>query len=179
MRLDLVRPCPHCPFRTDIEGYLRPARAAEIAGSLLNGGSFPCHKTVNYDDDGDPITGDQFCAGALIAMEREGLAPQLARTMERLGGYDASRLDMDAPVGTLLDFQRHHDDRDEEMECCHVAEMGCEAPAGYAVGGGIALNVVEVEIPNCEGCGEPTCESCGRLVDGTFLCLVCLDYEEA
>ena len=27
----LVRPCPKCPFRTDIPGYLRRARAQEIA----------------------------------------------------------------------------------------------------------------------------------------------------
>ncbi len=43
------KPCQHCPFRSNIKPFLHPERAIEIA----NADSFPCHKTVDYDDDGD------------------------------------------------------------------------------------------------------------------------------
>lgn len=44
----VVRPCAHCPFRTDVQPYLRPERARDIAGALLAGEDFPCHATIDY-----------------------------------------------------------------------------------------------------------------------------------
>lgn len=38
----LRRPCPNCPFRTDVPPYLRGARAEEIARSIANGSDFRC-----------------------------------------------------------------------------------------------------------------------------------------
>lgn len=34
----LVRPCPKCPFRTDVPPYLQPERVTQIATDVQNGG---------------------------------------------------------------------------------------------------------------------------------------------
>lgn len=113
MKFDLVRPCAHCPFRSDIRPFLTQERAAEIARALLSDQTFSCHETVDYDameadEDGETryVTGkdEQHCAGAMIVLERQGKANQMMRWMERLRDkagkpyYDARRLDMNAPV---------------------------------------------------------------------------------
>jgi hypothetical protein len=66
----LRRPCAHCPFRVDRPGYLRRARAIEIAEDLANGCTFACHETT-VDAEGTDgelirVEGDEslFCAGA-------------------------------------------------------------------------------------------------------------------
>lgn len=113
MKFDLKRPCAQCPFRTDIKPYLRPERAEEIGEALLAGQTFTCHKTVDYDlieeDDegcethylgGDK---DQHCAGAMIFLEAQERPNQLMRIAERFGGYDYTKLDMDAPVVRCLE----------------------------------------------------------------------------
>lgn len=187
MKYDLRRPCPHCPFRTDGEGYLRADRAQEIATALARGAEFACHQTtVECQDDEGDLTADansQFCAGALIALERAEAPNQAMRIAERLNLYDSSKLDMGAPVGTLFDFQRRHTDCSEALDPCHISGYGCEAPAGYLEGGVVIDNVVEIEIGVCEECWEPTCEECGKLVcvTGTdkFLCKCCQEcYED-
>jgi hypothetical protein len=105
-------PCDNCPFRTDVRAYIRPERAEEIWETLEHGALFPCHKTVDYDDPNDEggegrVTGDsQFCAGALILMEKEwedqggAMANQMVRICTRIGNppLDLDALDMDAPV---------------------------------------------------------------------------------
>lgn len=62
-------PCQHCPFRRDVKPFLHPERAEEIAYAAENPySSFPCHKTLEYDeDDGDSFAGAESkeCAGAL------------------------------------------------------------------------------------------------------------------
>jgi hypothetical protein len=45
----LKRPCGNCPFRTDRVPFLSRDRAQEIADSLLDGASFHCHKTLDYE----------------------------------------------------------------------------------------------------------------------------------
>jgi hypothetical protein len=100
----LTRPCANCPFRSDIRPYLTRGRVREIQQSLYGGASFPCHLTTDWrdDDDGEGSyipTGEEIhCAGALIVMEKEGRSSQMMRIAERLGFYDAGKLDMDAPV---------------------------------------------------------------------------------
>lgn len=109
MKFNLVRPCAECPFRNDRPGYLR--RAKEISDGLLTDGTFTCHKTNTYDDDGDAMeTSDsEHCAGALILLEKLGRPDQMMRWMERLGAYDYKRLDMDSPVfNTPAEFIKHH-----------------------------------------------------------------------
>lgn len=182
MNYDLIRPCPHCPFRIDGEGYLRPERAQEIATSLAQGAEFACHQTTEDDphDESERIAVEksQFCAGALIALEKSGVANQAMRIAERLNIYNPSKLDMDAPVGTLLDFQARHTGDEPESDPCHVSGYDCEAPAGYLEDGVVVRNVVEIEIGQCDECYEPTCENCGELRGERFLCNECLEYED-
>lgn len=178
----LVRPCAHCPFREDVPGYLRRARAVEIARSLAEGATFPCHETTVADpeDESENVATEDssFCAGALICLEKEGDANQVMRVAERLGLYDARRLDMGAPVvDSLAAFVWHHDAdviESEEPECCEVCDAGCEAPAGHMVNGMVVpAENSEVELTECEGCGCSACESC---MNGETLCPSCLDY---
>lgn len=103
MDFTMKTPCPHCPFRTDIPGYLRPDRMEEIIDALYMGQTFTCHKTTVTDpddDDGGMMDGPnaQHCAGALIFLEHQEQPNQLMRIAERLGGYDRTKLDMSAPV---------------------------------------------------------------------------------
>jgi hypothetical protein len=163
---DLIRPCPHCPFRADTDSYLRADRAVEIAQNLARGAEFACHKTTQADPDDESecvaVAGSQFCAGALIALERMDAPNQSMRIAERLGIYDPAKLDMSAPVGTLYDFQRHHgaDEVDEDTEPCGVADMGCLAPCGY-LEGGVVIAVTEREATTyCVLCDTPVCEAC-------------------
>lgn len=101
----LRKPCAHCPFRADRPFPLHPERAQEFAEGLIHGGGFNCHKTVTFGDtdtDDDEVQINQentnWCAGALITMEKSGVSNQQVRIAERLGLYDPKRLDMDAPV---------------------------------------------------------------------------------
>lgn len=72
-------PCLHCPFRRDVKPFLRPERAAEIAGAAWNKyNSFPCHKTTEYAEDAEGY-GDMVataasleCAGFLTMQINEG-----------------------------------------------------------------------------------------------------------
>lgn len=100
MKFDLRTPCPQCPFRSDIPAYLTPARVTEIDRSLIQA-TFPCHKTTQFDEDGEVIPstpGERHCAGALIILEKLGRPSQMMRIAERLGLYDMRKLDMQAPV---------------------------------------------------------------------------------
>lgn len=99
----LTTPCTDCPFRTDKPFFLATGRAEEIAEATSDpgGGEFHCHKTTEETGTGKVAV----CAGWLIVMEKSYGANQMMRISERLGMYDASRLDMDAPVyDSLEDF---------------------------------------------------------------------------
>jgi hypothetical protein len=111
----IVRPCAMCPFRSDIEPYLTPLRAREIATSLRYGAGFACHLTTATAEDEEgadtrvEAPWSMQCAGALITMEREGVASQLTRIAERLGLYHRNRLDMNAPTyEALAAWERAH-----------------------------------------------------------------------
>lgn len=97
----LTSPCGDCPFRTDVDPYLRSARVKEIEQSLVRVG-FACHKTTKFDAvTGEHIHNDEQekqCAGMLIMLEKLQRPSQLMRTCERLGLYDRTKLDMHAPV---------------------------------------------------------------------------------
>lgn len=112
MNMTMRAPCPHCPFRTDIDPFLTPSRAREIAEALtVRDQTFQCHATVDYDkatnEDGDVCSAvaasspqAQHCAGALIMLEHMERPNQLMRIFERIGCYDRTKLDMTAPVFT-------------------------------------------------------------------------------
>ena len=103
MNYDLKSPCPHCPFRNDINPYLTAERVEEIRESL-DRGTFTCHETtveVDCDDGGGEMKDGpnaQHCAGALILMEKCGESSQMTRIAERLGMYNHKKLNMDSPV---------------------------------------------------------------------------------
>lgn len=185
----LKKPCPRCPFRMDVPGYLRRARAQEIAESIADGSIFHCHQTtvdgIEIEDDGMEfetlVAGpdSQFCAGALIVLERCESPNQAMRMAENLGYYDPTMLDMEAPVArTMIDFVNHHDpefDEENEPECCHIANGGCEAPAGMMMGGIVLAVEATGDLHDCPTCGEPVCESCS---DSSGVCAYCSDDEE-
>jgi hypothetical protein len=97
MNYKLTKPCDLCPFRNDeCRLVVSARRLAEFAS-----GEFCCHKTGEMDYDNDeihPTEKSQHCAGALIFLEKIGKPHQMMRISERLGMYDASKLDMTAPV---------------------------------------------------------------------------------
>ena len=103
-RLQKVR--ADCPFRRDVPFHgLDTERVEEIAESLRAGASFHCHKTLDYDADGDPVVeSSQVCAGALATMEKGREPNQSMRVAERLGLYDPEEFDWESqPVHDGLD----------------------------------------------------------------------------
>jgi hypothetical protein len=97
----LVAPCANCPFRSDVPRYLANERYADIAQAIIDRGeSFICHKTVSFDDDGRPEPDGRncHCAGAMIFLQHLDRPNQAMQVMERLGAFDPSTLQMDAPV---------------------------------------------------------------------------------
>lgn len=94
MRYNLTEPCDECPFLKGSGFKLR--RLAEHAS-----GEFPCHKQCKVDDEGDFVPRSEktsHCAGALIFLEKRNRPHQMMRICERLGMYDASKLNMKANV---------------------------------------------------------------------------------
>lgn len=162
----LRRPCTNCPFRTDcLEHWLSRGRAQEIANSITHEQApFQCHETTEVGG-ADPGK-EQQCAGASILLEKTGIGPgQYARVAERLGFFEPEKLDLQAPVfDTVRDFIEHHEG-EKEVACCSVVEHGCEAPAGFAVGGGAVENfdVDEDATAECQRCGEPVCDNCSNI----------------
>lgn len=91
MKFHLVRPCAHCPFRSDIRPYLNRERVALLKRELARK-TFACHETLSGDGT------QQHCAGALIFLERLRRPSQMMRIAERLGIYDRRKLDMRSSV---------------------------------------------------------------------------------
>lgn len=107
----LRRPCADCPFRCDVEFYLHPDRAVEIADSLRSDQTFNCHRTLEYTDDGPQyVDRTNFCAGALKTVLNGGdlryNAPM--QIAERLGVFDPDKLQADMPVFEDLDAWVDH-----------------------------------------------------------------------
>lgn len=114
MNFKLKRPCESCPFRSDIRGFLRRARAKEIAEALLHDQTFTCHKTLDYSEEDEKrhhiLNTSSHCAGAAIFLEKQQRPNQMMRIAERLGMYRLADLDLEAPVfSTAEEFITHHD----------------------------------------------------------------------
>lgn len=99
MDYKMTQPCDNCPFRKGTCMRLKRGRVVEIGQVVLNGrGEFPCHKTVEHEDDGDgetvPVYDDktQHCAGALIFALRQRQPSQMVRIAVRLGMLDEEKL---------------------------------------------------------------------------------------
>lgn len=103
IRMTMTKPCPKCPFRSDIPVYLTAERIDELEGTLVQS-YFVCHETVDYstveDSEDEPAETKktQHCAGALILLEKLEQPSNLMRIYERLHGYDYTKLEMDSPV---------------------------------------------------------------------------------
>lgn len=184
-RYNLKRPCPKCPFRTDVPAYLTPERVTQIATDVQNGAEFYCHQTtveIEDDEDGGAQMGagpkTSVCAGSLILMEKAESPNQMMRIMERVGAYDRTILDMDAPVhGSWIEMQRHFIDDEEVGETCEIVDSGCEAPAGYAIGGGVVEGTEYVD-NHCFRCGRACCDACGQMRADEFVCNDCIEEDE-
>lgn len=184
MKQEMTSPCEHCPFRNDLpEGYLGPERIQEIASSLFRGESFPCHQTTESAEDEDGFSDrvassdSQQCAGAEIFLLKQGMSTQLGRIAARLGL--AAELDMDSPVcGSVREMLIAHGHGEAtEVEPCHVANAGCEAPAGMLIQGGV-VDGTEAAEHTCDGCGEAVCANCSETRNGERFCAYCLEWEE-
>jgi hypothetical protein len=101
MKFDLTHPCGDCPFRSDKSFHLRPERVREILGGDRGrrwwpASSFPCHKTIEYTDDGAairvPPTAQQ-CAGVMAILHREKRPNDAMQIAERLGLWNPASLD--------------------------------------------------------------------------------------
>lgn len=100
MKYTLSSPCDQCPFLARMAHGFSIERLEQFAR-----GEFHCHKTGEFTEpniDGGsearPLPESLHCAGALIYLERQGRSHQMMRIAERLGLYDRSKLNMDAPV---------------------------------------------------------------------------------
>lgn len=108
MDYTMKRPCPECPFRKEGGVRLTRGRIEEIGGGMLHDNSFtfPCHKTVDYDAEGEgrrSSNDERHCAGALIFAEKNGTSTQMMRITERLGMYDHTALEGHDDVWEDLD----------------------------------------------------------------------------
>jgi hypothetical protein len=118
MRFNLQRPCPNCPFRTDIPGYLTAARAQEIIEALFadDWASFGCHETTEYVEDEETGLGDrqcvdstQHCAGSLILLLKLGRPNVATRMAAAMGLIDLDAIETAAPVADSAEaFIEHH-----------------------------------------------------------------------
>jgi hypothetical protein len=87
--------CNQCPFHRSGPGLrirrgLRPGRWREILAGLRDGGVFSCHKTVEWDDEGEQISTGLYCAGALEWQAAHGCTSNYARVAERLSSASAT-----------------------------------------------------------------------------------------
>ena len=129
MKMTMTAPCKRCPFRNDIRPYIREGRAREIASGLTGGNAtFTCHETTvaveRGDGESEMVNGPnaQHCAGALIMLEHMAQPTQLMRIYERTSGYDASKLNMAAPVyRSARAFIAAHRRRQRESSTSHSA----------------------------------------------------------
>jgi len=101
MKYTMTSPCDQCPFLNTPQ-MKRGFKLARLKAFAESG--FPCHQTASAVEDEDGFSefhaNDKsvHCAGALIFNEKRGYANQMMRICERLGFYDASKLDMEANV---------------------------------------------------------------------------------
>lgn len=99
MKYSMTEPCDQCPFLIG-GGFTWDSLVAHASGE------FACHKTCKIEEDEDGFGGTfvarnentPHCAGALIFLEKQNAPHQMMRICERLGFYDASKLNMDAKV---------------------------------------------------------------------------------
>jgi hypothetical protein len=184
----LSTPCANCPFRSDVEPYLRASRAREIAAALREFGDFSCHKTTVHVQGPEGMEelvagpNTKQCAGSLIIQIKSGTPGQLTRISARTGSLDPEALDMDAPVyadlaafvaayaaaeGEVVPTATTSEGEVLEFEHCGVVGPECEDPAGFSDYGGARANDDPPTcnpLENCQSCGNAVCEACRAVV---------------
>ena len=112
MMFDLKRPCSNCPFRVG-QGSLFGMTKRRL-DEIFRSPAFQCHKTLLYDDDGQPVVNGpktQQCAGLMAVLHREGQANTIMQVAERLGYLDPETLDPDGEAYASIDeAQAAHSD---------------------------------------------------------------------
>lgn len=103
MNYTMTTPCSECPFlATMARSEQRPGgfmlqRLTEFAS-----GEFACHRACDVDENDMKFVpksdATPHCAGALIFLEKRNMSHQMMRICERLGMYDRTKLNMQAPV---------------------------------------------------------------------------------
>lgn len=94
MRYNMKTPCKECPFLIG-SGFTYKSLVAHASGE------FACHKACDLNEDDEFVARSDktpHCAGALIFLEKQDAPHQMMRICERLGAYDRTKLDMNAPV---------------------------------------------------------------------------------
>lgn len=116
-RCHMPKPCDDCPFRRENGIRLYAERIVEIVGCVapedMQGGNFPCHKTVEHD--ARDRRSELECTGGLIFAYKQGLSSQGTRIAERLGLIDPALADqpwpeifddLDEMLGQAIDARR-------------------------------------------------------------------------
>ncbi len=97
MHYRMTEPCDECPYLIG-SGFTWKSLTEHASGE------FACHKACELDEDGHYVARNEktpHCAGALISLELQNRPHQMMRICERLGLYDRTKLNMDAPVAYL------------------------------------------------------------------------------
>lgn len=98
MNYSMTKPCDECPYLLG-SGFSFRSLTEHASGE------FACHKTCELTESADgndsvfePKQKSLHCAGALIFLEKQNAPHQMMRICERVGLYDHTKLDMNAPV---------------------------------------------------------------------------------
>lgn len=95
MMFKMTRPCDNCPFRKGKGCSFKLGK--QRIQDIVDGPSFQCHKTLDYENFDDPIARQgahpQQCAGLMSLLSREGKPNQIMQIGERLGYFDPAKLD--------------------------------------------------------------------------------------
>lgn len=112
----LKKPCVDCPFikgsSTNIS--LAEGRIEGIIDDLHSDLIFSCHKTINYENKSDRSK-NQFCAGAMNYLLKEGRPNSPMQIAERLGFFKPSKLQGQENIIDIIDmlmpWQKHKENR--------------------------------------------------------------------
>ena len=188
--------CKSCPFRREDTSKpgemgpvrLRVGRVVDIHNTVTNwhGGTFSCHKTVDYTDSDDwdegphfPKKGEHHCAGALGYVHNLGSdGAQVTKFAVYTKG--ASYAEYGPPeemFDSLQEWKESCDDYEDgegDIEACETVGPGCLAPAGYMTGGGVTYGTESADC-ECEECGAPVCGEC---ISESGKCGQCADWDD-
>lgn len=111
---DLKQPCNDCPFRLG-QGENFRLHEDRVINILESDTWFQCHKTVEYDDEGEAIpgvAGAQHCYGAMAIRMAEDNPNQMMRIAGRLGQVDLDSISTEHTYTCLDEVFDAHRGRD-------------------------------------------------------------------